>query len=187
LSFSDIQIESDHAIVIQGMAQRPIENLTLRNISFRVPRAFDFSKRVQGNGGSLTLPNAETDRFVLQPTYIALGYVNGLTVDDVRVLIDPGAFQQFDGSALALYDVKNAVISNVQREPVGVAGGQPVVTLENCQDALVTDCLALPGTPVFLGLAGERTKDINLAGDDLSNAATPVARDAAVPADALKN
>jgi hypothetical protein len=186
VSFSDIQIESDHGILIQAMPQRPIENLTLRNISFRVTKAIDFSKRTKATGGGNTYRDENTDRIVRQPTYIALAYIHGLTVDDVRVLIDPDVFKQCDCSALAVFESRNAVISNVQRDPVGKSGGQPVATLENCEQVLVTGCLALPGTPVFLGLAGKETKGINLAGDDLSNAATPVIRDAAVPPDALK-
>jgi hypothetical protein len=186
VSFSDIQIESDHGILIQGMAQRPIENLTLRNISFRVTKAFDFSHRMEREGGNATYRDENFTRFVRQPTYLALAHIDGLTVDDVRVLIDPAVFQQFDRSALAVFDSTNCVIRNVQREPAGAPGGQPVVTLNNCQQALVTGCLALPGTPAFLGLAGEKTIGISLAGNDLSNAAAPVTADAAVPAGAWK-
>jgi polygalacturonase len=185
VSFSDIQIQSDRGILIQAMPQSPIENLTLRNISFRVTRAIDFSKRTKATGGGNTYRDENTDRIVRQPAYIALAYINGLAVDDVRVLIDSEVFKTCAYSALGVFESKNAVISNVQREPGGMAGAQPVATLENCEQVLVTGCLALPGTPAFLGLAGEETKGIRLAGDDLSNAATPVIRDAAVPPDAL--
>ena len=41
------------------------------------------------------------------------------------------------------------------------------------------------GTPVFLGLSGEKIKEIHLAGNDLSLAATPVAQSKEVSADAV--
>jgi hypothetical protein len=186
ISFSDIQIESDNGILIQGLRERAIEDLTLRNISFRVTRGSDFSGRTKRKGDASTYTDENSTRFVRQPTYIALAHIDGLTIAGVRVLIDHDVFRQFDRSALALFESRNAVISDVQREPVGRSGGQPVVTLHDCEQVLVTGCLALPGTPAFLGLTGEETKGISLAGDDLSNAATPVILDAAVPPDALK-
>jgi hypothetical protein len=186
VSFSDIQIQGPNSILIQGMAQRAIENLTLRNISFRVTTAFDFSGRVEPEGGGTHYKDENYTRFVRKPTYISLAHIDGLVVDDVRVLIDGAVFKQFDRSALAVSESKNVVIDNVQREPAGSEGGQPVVTLENCQHVLVTGCLALPDTPAFLGLAGDKTMDISLTGNALGNAGTPVLKDAAVPADALK-
>jgi hypothetical protein len=183
--FSDIQIESDRGILIHGMAQRPIEDLTLRNITFRVTRAFDPTQRAKANGGAATIRDENTDNLVHQPTYLALGYIKGLTVDDVRVSIDADVFKRYSCSALAVFGSQNAVINNVQREPAGRVGGQPVVTLSNCDQVLVTGCLALPGTPVFLGLEGSGTKGISLAADALSNAAQSIVRDATVPPDAV--
>jgi hypothetical protein len=138
VSFSDIQIESDHGILLQGMAQSPIENLTLRNISFRVTHAFDFSHRTEREGGTATYRDENYTRFVRQPTYLAVAHVDGLTVDDVRVLIDAGVAKRFDRSALAVFDSKNLVIRNVQREPAAVPGGQPLVNLSHCEQVLVT-------------------------------------------------
>ncbi|HZZ58611.1 MAG TPA: glycosyl hydrolase family 28 protein [Opitutaceae bacterium] len=183
VSFSDIQIESDNGILIQGLPQRPIENLTLRNISFRVVAATDFSARVEREGGNSTYRDENYTRFVRQPTYIALAHVDGLVVEDVRVLIDPPVFQRFDRSALALFESSNAVIRDVQRLPVGVSDGQAVLSLNNCREILVTGCLVLPGTPVFLRLAGKRTAAIAVTG---SGPTLPVTQDPQVPGDALK-
>jgi hypothetical protein len=185
VNFSDIQIESDHGVLIQGMAQRPIENLTLRNISFRATHAYDFSQSIRTTGGGSNYENSQ--EFARQPTYFSLAHIDGLTVDDVRVLVAPDVFNQFDYSALGVFESKNVVIRNVQREPAGTAGGRPIVILKNCQQVLVTGCLALPGTPAFLGLTGEKTHGISLAGNALSNATMPVMKDASVPADALEN
>lgn len=185
VSFSNIQIESDHGILIQGMAQDPIENLTLRNISLRATRACDFSRRTRATGGGGNYENSTT--FVRKPAYVTLAHIDGLTVDGLRVLVAPDVFKLYGYSALGLFDSDDAVISNVQRRPAGTAEGHPVMMFDDCRQVLVTGCLALPGTPAFLGLSGENTRGIRLAGNDLSNVATPVVRGSDVPADALKD
>jgi hypothetical protein len=187
VSFSDIQIESDNSIVIQGLPERAIENLTLRNISFRMTKAFDFSARTKREGGKSTYKDENNTRFVRQPTCIALANINGLTVDNVRVAIDENVFKQFDRSALAIFNSQHGVVENVRREPAGKTGGQPVVTFNNCAQMFVTGCFAPPGTPVFLGLSGEKTSGIHLAGNDLNQAATPVTRGKEVSSGAVPN
>jgi hypothetical protein len=88
---------------------------------------------------------------------------------------------------VAIFRTKNAVIKNIQREPMGNEGGQPVLTLNNCEDALITDCLALPGTPAFLGLSGSETKKIAIVGNAFENAEKAVLRSSEVPAVEPKN
>jgi hypothetical protein len=134
VSFSNIQVTSDNSILIQGMPESRIQNLTLRNITFRVPQGFDFSQRKKPGGG-LSNPNDERiTKYIRQPTYLALANIDGLVVDDVRVLIKDEVFRKYDRSALALFNVSDAMISNVQRRPGGVVGGQPVITQTDCQD-----------------------------------------------------
>lgn len=137
VSFSDIQIASDNSIVIQGMPESAIQDLTLRNISFRVSEGFDFSQRVKREGGESTYVDERKTLFVRQPTYCALAYVNGLTVDNLRVLIDGNVFKKFDRSALAIFNSQNGVIENVRREPAGNEGGRPVITLDNSQNVVM--------------------------------------------------
>jgi hypothetical protein len=50
----------------------------------------------------------------------------------------------------------------------------------------VGDCLALPGTPLFLGLAGKQTQGVSLVGNDLSGAREIVRRTREVPATAYR-
>jgi Glycosyl hydrolases family 28 len=186
VTFSQIQIDSDSGLLIQGMAERAIESLTLRDIVFRVSQGFDFSQRKKRAGGRSNPNDNRITRFVRQPTYMALAYIDGLVVDNVRLLIKEEVFQKFDRSALALFESKNAVIQDVQRQPAGTKGGQPVLALENCQQVLVENCLALPGTPAFLGLSGKRTGNISLVGSELSGAREAVIRSRDVPAGALR-
>lgn len=132
VSFSDLQIASDNSIVIQGLPDRPVENLTLRNITFRVSHAFDFSARIKREGGESTYRDANRTRFVRQPTWCALAYVDGLTVDNLRVLVPGDVAQKFPRSAMAVFNSQNGVIRNVSRDPAETPGGPPVVSLNHC-------------------------------------------------------
>jgi polygalacturonase len=137
ISFSNIQVTSDNSILLQGMPQSRLQNITLRNITFRVPQGFDFSKRKKPGGGTSNLKDDRITKYIRQPTYLALANIDGLVVDDVRVLINPDVFQKFDRSALALFNVSDGVITNVERRPGGVAGGQPVIAQTDCQDVRI--------------------------------------------------
>jgi hypothetical protein len=50
---------------------------------------------------------------------------------------------------------------------------EPVVRLENVQDAFIRGCRAYPGTGSFLELEGKMTRGITLIGNELSAARSP--------------
>lgn len=133
VTFDDIQIASDNSIVIQGMPQREIENLALRGINFRVNNSFDYSQRLESEGGESTYSDANKTQFVRKPTYIALAYVKGLSVDGVRMVIPPDVFSQFPRSAVAVFNSQDGVIRNVTRQPEESPNAPPVVARNNCQ------------------------------------------------------
>jgi polygalacturonase len=147
VSFSNIQVTSDTGILLQGMTQSPIRNLTLRNITFRVPQAFDFSHRMKRFGGNGNLNDDRITKYVRQPAYLSLANIDGLDVDDVRVLIDPDVAAKFNRSALSVFDSRDGVIRDVERRPTGTGASRPAVTVTDCQDVRVipTDAAPAPG------------------------------------------
>jgi len=171
LSFSDISILSDNGILIQGMTGGRIENVSMRNVTMRVDRAADYAKRKKHVGGKVeqTEDRRETI-YARKPSYVTLANIDGLTVDNVRVLIPDEVFTKYNRSALSLYSVSKATIRDIRREPAGADSEVPVVMMEDCRDALLTNCFALPNTGVFLGLAGKETANISLKANDLGNA-----------------
>jgi polygalacturonase len=185
LSFSDISILSDNGILIQGMTAGRIENVALRNVTLRVDRAFDYATRKKHVGGRV---EATEDRrptiYARKPSYVTLANVDGLTVDNLHVLIPDDVFAKHHRSALSLHNVAQATLRAIRREPPGADSDVPVVMLEDCRNALLTGCLALPNTGVFLGLAGPETANIALRANDLTAARKPVLTDAEVPKEA---
>jgi polygalacturonase len=201
LSFSDISILSDNGILMQGMGSPPqkdasggpttvgrIEAVVLRNITMRVDRAFDYARRKKHVGGRV---KATEDRrptvYARQPSYVTLANIDGLTVDGLRVLIPDEVFAQYPRSALSLHRVDRATLCDIRRMPAGADANVPVLMMEDCRNALLTGCLALPHTGVFLGLAGEETANISLRANDLTAAARTANVSGEVPQDAIRD
>ena len=173
LTFADIDILSDNGILVQGMNKSRIENLMLRNITMRIDRGFDYAERKKHVGGRTSeTPDRRRTIYARKPSYVTLANLDGLTVDNLRVHIPDDVFGQYKRSSLSLHEVQGTVVSNVSRVPAGAGSQMPVVVMENCRDCFLTKCLALPGTDSFLGIRGENTANISLAGNDLSKAKT---------------
>ncbi len=175
LTFSDITIISDNGILIQGMSKPNIENLTLRNITLRVDREFDYSNRKKHVGGrtSSTQDRRRTE-FAQKPSYATFANIKDLTIDHLQVYIPEKVYAKFPRSALLLHNVRAADISHIRRVSDAPGKGAAVVVMENCRDGFLSNCKALPGTDVFLSVTGENTSNISLAANDLKEAGTAV-------------
>ena len=186
ISFHDIQIHSDNGILLQGMQESPLENVSLRNVTFRVDKGFDYSNRVKHGGGKSNPNDDRRTRYARKPSYLAVAHVNGLFVDNVRLLVEDDVFNKYPRSALSIHESKSGTIRGIWRKPAGKEGGQPVIRLHNCREMFVTSCCPSAGTPVFLELTGPQTSRVALVGNDLSGAERAVVEGDDVPADATR-
>jgi polygalacturonase len=136
LSFSDIAVVSDNGILVQGMSAGRIENVSLRNVTMRVDRAFDYSARRKHVGGKVdsTEDRRET-LYARKPSYVTLANIDGLTVDGLRVFIPDEVFNKYPRSALSAHSTSNAIIRDVQRRPVRPDAIVPTSVLEDVYDA----------------------------------------------------
>jgi len=181
--FRDIQIKSGSGVLIQGMPESPIENLTIENLTLRVENADDYKNRRKAVGGTRTTKDERDTLYARQPSYITLAHVDGITLSHIRVLVTKDAFEQYDRSAICGHELENGTIRGIYRRPAG--SGLPVVALHNCRNMLMTGCAATAGTPAFLGLSGKRTAGISLAGNDLQSADHSITQTDEVPSGAV--
>ena len=162
--FRDIQIHSGSGVLIQGMPESPIEELTMQNLTSRVQHADDYSERRKAAGGRRTTSDDREFRYAQLPAYLTLAHVRGLMLDNVRVLIEEDAFNQYERSAICGHELENGILRSIHRQPAGIGGQLPVVSLHNCRHIMLTDCMVAPDTPALLGLSGKETADISLVG-----------------------
>lgn len=175
VTFRGIQVESGSGILIQGMPESPIENLTIDGLSFRVPRADSYDGRRKAVGGRRTTKDERDYVYAQHPAYVTLAHVKGLALDNVRVTVEERALDKEARSAVSGNALEHATLRAVTGSPAEASGELPVVALHDCSSALVTGCIAEPGTGLFLGLSGE-TAGIELAGNHLSGAKQAEAR-----------
>jgi polygalacturonase len=140
LNFSDITMISDNGVLVQGMSAGRIENLSMRNITMRVDRAFDYSARKKHVGGKVyDTEDRRQTIYARKPSYVTLANIDGLTIDGLRVFIPDEVFSKYPRSALSVHSASNAVIRDVQRRPAGPESAVPAVVLEDVPKAAVRD------------------------------------------------
>ena len=181
LTFRGIHIHSDNGSLIQGMRESLVENLVLRDITTRIEKPFDYGERRKHGGGSSNPKDDRRTIYARKLSYFTLANINGLVVDNLRVLVAADVFAKYPRSALCINETVDGVVCNLHRTPPGIPGGELVVNMHNCQRMFVTNCFAPPGTPVFLGLSGKNTNGISLAGNDLSEVVQPILRSPKIP------
>lgn len=186
VAFENLQIYADNGLLLQGMPESPLENVSLRSVTLRVERGFDYARRFKHGGGKSNPTDPRRTCYAREPSYLTAAYVRGLVVDDLRLLVSDEVFDAWPRSALSLHEVCAGTLRGVTRRPSGKPGAEPVIRLHNCRELLVTGCDPADGTPLFLGLTGSKTAGIALTGNDLSGAAVPVAWSDGARADSVR-
>ncbi len=134
VTFRDIEIAAGTGLLLQGMPESPIENLTLARVTLRVEKADDYAKRKKPVGGRRTTRDARDTCYARLPAYAAVAHVRGLTIDGFQVRIGAEAAKAFARSALAVRHVEGGTIRGVLREPAPEPGALPAVDLQECRD-----------------------------------------------------
>jgi len=83
-------------------------------------------------GGKRTTRDDFETKYAQAETYNVFANVKNLTVDGLRVNIAEGPFRMFPRSALSLYSVEGAALSNVSRTPTSDAS--PVIEQIDCKE-----------------------------------------------------
>ena len=133
VTFEDIDITSGSGVLIQGMTENSIENLTLRNIRFRVDHADDYTNRQKPGGTSRRIKDASDILYVRAPSYITIADASNVTVQNINVSIAPAAFQMFERSAFYGANIDGLRLEGLQRIPAAEAGHLPVSDLHDCR------------------------------------------------------
>ena len=105
----------------------------------------------------------------------------------MEIIWDKPAFAGWE-SALLLEDVQGLTLDGVEARPARPESARvlPAVVLGQADNALIRNCRALPGTGVFLGIEGDKTRDIVVTGNDFRAARSGLLVDVRVPAGAVR-
>lgn len=168
VTFRDIHIESGSGVLIQGMPESPIENLTLENITLRATWADNYFNRKKAVGGRRTTRDERDTRFARQPAYIAVAHAKEVALDNIRVYIAEDAYRQFERSALYAYDLENFSVDNLYGDSHDSRFRTSPAVFENCKHGVIAGCAAPRVNTAFLRFRGPETFRILVAGNELS-------------------
>ncbi len=156
VTFSNLDIHTMGSSVIQGMPERPVENVTLRDVTVRVDKAMDFSERKKKVGGRRTVSNQRDTIYVRKPAYFAFGNVDALTVDNLKVIVSDAVHTEYPRAALYCDAVTGANLRDVHFRPTD--GRTPILRLNNCRHTLVSGQIDMREGHV--AVTGDETADI---------------------------
>jgi hypothetical protein len=171
ISLRDIFITGGSGILIQGMSESHIQNLSLNNVSFRVPSADPYDKRSKAVGGHRTTKDERDTKYARMPSYMTLAFVEGLSLDGIRIEQSEEAPAKYERSAIRVEEATDVALRGIRCTPPKGESGLPVIMLHDVDRVLVTDSIALPGTKTFLETSG-RTSYIVATGNNLEMASS---------------
>ena len=164
-----------------GIPGEYIENLTLRDIRIEFAGGGTLEQaiaavpeREDAYPGQRTLGTLSAYGFFIR-------HVRNLTLDGLDVSYSPEVGEQRPG--LVLDDVLDAKLSRLRVRSVEQ---MPAVRLVNCQGVLLHGCRPAVAQGPFVGVEGERSRDIALTGNDLRHARPPVVLGDTAPDDAVR-
>jgi len=85
VSFSDLTITTKGRVMVSGLPDHPLENITFRNVTMRSTGFEDIKTAKKMRGGSHTVA-ANTPDYAAKPAAFILDYVRGLTLSDLTFI-----------------------------------------------------------------------------------------------------
>jgi polygalacturonase len=138
IHFSNITAHTNEAGLINGLIEKPVDDVTFQDCQFYAQRGF-------------TIKEAKNIEF-----------------HNVRINTSAGP-------AIKGENVKNLVLDGVKSQsPVA---GTPAILLTNAEDVFVYNCSPVPGTDIFLQLAGDKTKQVTLRSNNFKFVQKPLVKD----------
>jgi len=135
VAFSDIHITGGSGLLMQGMPESLLENVTLRNIAFEVKEPEDYATRKKPVGGTRTTKDARDTLYARAATYAAMANMKNLTIEGLSVNVSDTDFKKFPRTALSLFNVDGAAITGVTRSP---AAGEPgIIEQTDCKQVRI--------------------------------------------------
>ena len=166
ISMRDIFVTAGSGILIQGMPESHIQNLSLSNISFRVPLADAYDKRSKAIGGSRTTSDERDTKYARMPSYMTLAYVDGLVLDEIRIEQSEEAAAKYERSSVWVEEATDVMMRGIRCTPPRGETGLPVIMLHDVDRVRVTGSMALPGTKKFLQTTGNAS---HVSVEDMDN------------------
>lgn len=168
IGFSDISIYTRGRVLLTGMPDHPLENLTFRNISMRVTgfESLERASQPRGAGGARAV--ARRVNHGPTPAAFVVSNARGVTLDGIRIHWDATGDIP-ERHALYFSGVRQLMLRGFQGREAKRNGELAAIGLHETRDVFITGSRAEEGTGVFVGGSVEQA-DLILSGNDLRRA-----------------
>lgn len=112
--FEDITIRSGFGVLIQGMPESPIRQLTIRNLRFYVHDSWDWSTRRKHIGGRRTLSDQRDTEFARLPGWVVIAHAEQVSVDGLRLFASKEEWNRYPRLPLLLRHVVQPSAEDVE-------------------------------------------------------------------------
>lgn len=171
LSFSDINIRTKGRVLVGGLPEQPLENLSFRNVSIRVVGFEPVERQKKPRGVAKIRPTTRETDYSTVPAAMIFANVRGLSLRDIRVTWDTAAAPQ-DRHAIYAGRVQGLSIDGFVGGPSGTR--LAAIGLEKVRDVFITAARPTADTAVFVGLSDVQEHEIVLTGNDIRRGTTPI-------------
>jgi hypothetical protein len=145
---------------ITGLEGRPIQNVSLSNVTISVKRPKETAEQLKHFAGTTFRP---------QPAYaLMVHHVEGLKMANVLMRWE----DEDTRPAMIARNVRDLVMDGFRTDTV--AGSGPVLLFESVAGALIQGCRTARGAGPFLRVGGAGSEGIHLLANDLSRAGAAV-------------
>ena len=133
--FRNIHITGGAGVLMQGMPESLLQNVTLENIRMDVKDAEDYANRKKPVGGRRTTRDARDTLYARAATWAAMANIRGLKVNGFHVHIGEEDFNKFPRSAISLFSVEGGEVVDVTRKPT--VADPPLLEQSNSKEVKV--------------------------------------------------
>jgi hypothetical protein len=164
VAFDGIRILGEGRVLVGSLPERPIENLSFRDILMRVtgPEAVDRQKKPRGVA-RIRPATRETD-YAQAPAAMIFASVRGLTLRDIRLVWDEAARQQ-DRHAIYATRVEDLTIAGFSGSSAG--GKFAAIGLDGVRGVFITESRPGPGATLLVGLHDTPGSEVMLGNNPL--------------------
>ena len=164
VSFSDIRIRTKGRVLVSGPPERPLENVSFRNVLMRMTGYEPVETQHKPRGVAKIRPAPREADYSTVPAAMVFANARGVDLRDVRVIWDTPAPPQ-DRHAIYAGRVEDFSVNGFTGGPAGAK--LAAIGLKKAKRVFISAARPDPGTAVLLGLSGVPEGEVVLTGNDL--------------------
>lgn len=165
--FEGISIRGEGRVVVAGMPDRPLENLTFRNIAMRVTGFENIEKERKPRGVKDMPPAPREADYAPAPAAFVFAHIRGLDLENLKVVWDTGTARA-DRHAIFASDVEGLYVDGFAGGPAGAK--LAAIGLERVRRAIITGARLDPAPAVFIGLRNTSAGEVDLSANRIGKA-----------------